>query len=151
MESDVLVDLGSGSGRVVLLSATLFRCRKAIGVERDTRLHGLAKQNLRDWRPSLRTAVEFVNADALTWALPPDANVCFFYNAFRGEDFRAFIDHLLHSVDHSPRRVRFLYANPREAEFLTTISRFSLIDVVRAWRPRHDWARTVSVNVYEIA
>ncbi len=149
-QDDVLVDLGSGSGRFVLLNASVFRCRAAIGVERDAHLHALATRNLREWRPPLRTLVEFVNADALTWELPPAATVFFFYSSFRGEEFRVLVDRVLRSVERSPRCVRFLYANPTEAEFLTNVSEFSLIDVVRSWRPREDWARTVSVYVYEV-
>ncbi len=151
MQNDVLVDIGSGSGRVVLLAASLFHCRKAIGVERTQHLLTIAKRNLSDWRLPLRTKVEFVNADVLTWDLPADTTVVFCYNSMRGNDFRVLVDHLLRSVDRSPRRIRFLYANPSEAEYLTSIPRFSLIHVVRSWRPRPDWARTVSVHVYEVA
>jgi SAM-dependent methyltransferase len=148
--SDAFVDIGSGSGRTALAASRLFRCRRVIAVERDTRLHALAAQNVRNCRVPARTPVELVNADALTWELPNEANVLFFYNSFRGDPFRELVDRVLESLDRSPRRLRFVYANPLEAEFLTEISRFDLIDVVRSWRPRPDWTRTKSVHIYSV-
>jgi SAM-dependent methyltransferase len=148
--TDAFVDVGSGAGRVALAASWLFRCRRVIAIERDPRLHDAAVRNLQTCRPSLRTPVELMNGDALTWALPPEVSVIFLYNPFSGQQFRELVGRVLESLDRSPRRLRLLYANPVEAEFLAGIARFELIDVLRAWRPRSDWARTTSVNVYGV-
>src|SRR5258708_28614484 len=43
---DVLIDLGSGMGRVVVHAATTYSFRRIIGVEISSRLHEIAEQNI---------------------------------------------------------------------------------------------------------
>lgn len=148
---DVLVDVGSGAGRVVLLAAIRFRCRRIVGLERDPHLDRLARRNLDNVRPQLRSPVEFVQDDAASWHVPDDASVVFFNNVFMGDTFRALTLNILASVDRAPRRVTFLYGNPKAADLLLDYPRFVLIDEVRSWRPDPEWADSCSLNVYEIA
>jgi hypothetical protein len=147
---DVLVDIGSGAGRVVLFGAARYACRKVIGVERDEQLDSIARQNVRAVRLRARTPIELVHADALEFNLPDDATVVFFFNPFEGEALDQLVAKLAASIDRSPRRLRFLYANPRSAEVLSRHPRFVLVDQMRSWRPDPEWARSCSVNVYDV-
>jgi hypothetical protein len=147
---DVLVDVGSGAGRVLLFGATRFACRKIIGVERDERLDATARRNVQTLRLRLRTPIEVVHGDALDFEVPDDVTVVFFFNPFEGEPFDQLVATLAASVDRTPRRLRFVYANPRSADVLTEHPQFVLVDQIRSWRPDPEWARSCLVNVYDV-
>jgi hypothetical protein len=148
---DVLIDIGSGAGRIVLFAATRFRCKKVIGVERDERLDSIARRNMRDIRLRTRTPIELVRADALEHHMPDDVTVVYFYNAFDGEAFNELVDKVAASIERRPRRLTFLYANPVAAPVLAADPRYVLVDRIRSWRPDPEWARSCSVNVYEVS
>ena len=147
---DVLVDFGSGTGRVVLFAAARFRCRRVIGVERDERLDAIARRNVSRARLRPRTPIVLVRTDAVEFEIPDDVSVAFFYNSFDGDPFDQLAANLEASVSRAPRRLRFLYANPRAAEVLVDHPRFVLVDQIRS--PRRDpvSARSCSVNIYEV-
>jgi hypothetical protein len=147
---DVMVDIGSGAGRVVLFGATRYSCRKIIGVERDERFDSIARRNVRQARLRARTPIELVHADALEFVVPDDVTVVFFFNPFEGEALEQLAAKLTASIDRSPRRLLFLYANPRSEEVLAENPRFLLVDRLRSWRPDPEWARSCSVNVYDV-
>jgi len=147
---DVLVDVGSGAGRVVLFGATRFACRRIIGVERDARLDSIARRNVRALRLRARTPIELVHGDAVEFDVPDDVSVVFFFNPFEGEPFDELVTKLTASIDRSPRRLRFVYANPRSAAVLAEHPRFALVDQIRSWRPDPAWARSCAVNVYDV-
>src|SRR6185436_18503869 len=76
----VFVDVGSGSGRVVLY-ASLLGFKHVIGIEFSRRLHEAAVQNVEIFRraqPSM-LPVELVCADALTWELPREDTLLYFH------------------------------------------------------------------------
>lgn len=147
---DVLVDIGSGAGRVVLFGATRYACRKIIGVERDERLDSIARRNVHAARLRARTPIELVHADAVEFDVPDDVTVVFCFNPFEGEAFDQLVANLAASIDRRPRRLRFFYANPRSAEVLSEHPRFVLVDQIRSWRPDPEWARSCLVNVYDV-
>jgi hypothetical protein len=147
---DVLLDIGSGAGRVVLFGATRYSCRRVIGVEQDDRLDTLARRNVRTARFRPRSPIELVHGDALEFDVPDDVTVVFFFNPFEGEALDQLACELGTSVDRRPRRLLFFYGNPRSEEALTEHPRFVLRDRIRSWRPDPEWARSCSVNVYEV-
>jgi len=148
--NDVLVDIGSGAGRVVLFGATRYACRKVIGVEQDERFDSVARLNVRAARFRARSPIELVHTDALEFNVPDDATVVFFFNPFEGEALDLLVAKLAASIDRRPRRLLFLYANPRSAEVLSRHPRLMLVDQMRSWRPDPEWARSCSVNVYDV-
>ena len=76
------VDCGSGKGLVVL-EAAAYPFRKVIGVEFARELHEIAVQNLaRVPSTSLRTGVEFICEDVLTYELPDGNLVLYLYEPF---------------------------------------------------------------------
>src|SRR5688572_831947 len=62
-QGDVVLDLGSGDGRIVILAASRYGAR-SVGVEIDPQLVWFSHQNAR--RDRVEHLVKFVNADALT-------------------------------------------------------------------------------------
>ena len=102
------------------------------------------------FRLRARTPIELVRGDVLEFGVPDDVTVVFFFNPFEGEAFDQLVAKLVASVDRNPRRLRFVYANPRAAEVLSEHPRFELVDQIRSWRPDPEWARSCSVNVYEV-
>jgi hypothetical protein len=147
---DVLVDIGSGSGRVALLTGLWFRCRRVIGLERDPTIDRLARRNLDSMRLRLRSPVEFVCDDATVWAIPDDTSVLFFNNVFTGETFEMLVANILATIERSPRTITFLYGNPRAADVLLEHPQFVLVDEMRSWRPDPEWAQSCAINVYKV-
>src|SRR5688500_3367464 len=62
-QDDIVFDLGSGDGRIVILAASRYGAR-GVGVEIDPQLVWFSRQNAR--RDRVDHLVTFVNADALT-------------------------------------------------------------------------------------
>lgn len=147
--SDVLVDFGCGAGRVVCVAAQ-YPFARVIGVEHDRRIFALAERNA----GSLRRCVvrpEVVCANASTWRVPDETTIVFMYNPFEGDVLRAAMTRLLESYDRAPRRIRLLYANPREHDLLMSMGRFRETGrLLMSWRPGAAWARTQAVHFYEV-
>jgi 16S rRNA G966 N2-methylase RsmD len=123
-EHDVLIDFGSGMGRMVL-EAARYPFKRVIGVELSEQLHDIARDNVRRTRQRLRCKdIDFVRCDALDYEVPDDVTVVFFNNPFQGSVFAAVIEKLITSVDRNPRPVKVIYYNPVEEMFLISTGRF---------------------------
>lgn len=146
---DVLLDVGSGAGRAVLV-ARQFPFRRIIGVEISPSLHRLALENLARCRWRGKAQVGLVLGDATTFAIPGEVTAVFLYNPFAGPVFEAWLDRLIASVDRSPRPVRIAYVNPIEHERLMRTGRVRLTGRIPGLRPTREWARMVSTHLYEL-
>lgn len=147
---DVLIDYGSGKGRVVLQAAR-YPLERVIGLELSAELNAAARRNLDLERDRLRCQdVELVTADVLDYDPPDDVTIAYLYNPFRGEIFATAIERLIASVDRCPRRVRIVYLNPIEHDALMATGRVRLVRRLRGLRPGRDWSRAASTHVYEI-
>jgi len=146
---DVVVDIGSGTGRALLI-ASRFPFRRVIGVEREEAAYRQAEANLARCRLRPRAPVELVRSDVLDYRLPDDVTVVFLYNPFVGRPFHHVVEALLASVDRVPRRVRVAYVNPKEQAHLAATGRFRLAARLRGLRPGRDWARSLATHIYEV-
>ena len=79
-EDDVLVDVGSGMGRVLLVAGAVLR--RVIGIEQDPELTRIAERNLRGRRLACRD-VELLTVDASAWAVPDDLTMAYLYCPLR--------------------------------------------------------------------
>ncbi|MCW3063427.1 MAG: SAM-dependent methyltransferase [Solirubrobacterales bacterium] len=132
---DVLLDYGSGKGRV-LLQAARYPFARVIGLELDDSLGDVARRNLERARGRVRAgSVEIVTADATTWQVPDDVTYVYMFNPFGGDVFRATIARLVESLDRRPRRLTLIYANPRWAPEILATGRFERVRVSRWPRP----------------
>jgi hypothetical protein len=122
---DVLLDAGSGMGRVVLQAAARYPFRRVVGVELSEQLHAIATANLVRSRARLACPdVSLVNADILDFDGLDEVTVVFLYNPFGGATFEEFARRLVASVDRRPRDLRVVYVNPREEATLLDTDRF---------------------------
>jgi precorrin-6B methylase 2 len=146
---DALLDFGCGAGRVIC-DAAQYPFSRIIGVDVDAKLCAVAKRNVNALRRS-RTLPEIVCADATTYLVPDEVTVVFLYNPFPGPVLQAALMRVLESFDRVPRRMRVVYANPREHEVVMSMRHFR--DAGRfwiSWRPGKEWRRTQAVQFYEI-
>lgn len=104
---DVLLDVGCGKGRVLIVAAERYRFHRVLGVECSADLAAVARSNLA--RRGL-TEVEVVVADARTWPVPDDVTVAYLCHPFKEAATRQFIDRLGESMARRPRRVRLILA-----------------------------------------
>lgn len=113
---DVLIDIGSGKGRVVVMAAAL-PFRRVIGVELSPSLTAIAKRNLDRARRRLSCRdVEFVTSDAATYPLPDDVTVVYLYNPFGGELLARVVDNIRRSLEAVPRRLTIVSATPQRLD-----------------------------------
>jgi hypothetical protein len=105
---DILIDYGSGKGRVLFFFAT-HKLKKLIGVEIRKELVDAANRNLASF--SVKNApIVFVHADALHFD-PREGTVFFFFNPFGYQTFTAVIGKIKESLAASPRKIRIVYFN----------------------------------------
>jgi len=113
---EVLVDFGSGLGRVVLMAARR-PFRRVIGVEISPRQVERARRNLEMARPRLACRdVQLVCANAVEYGLPDDVTIVYLFNPFGGEVLRGVIRGIRRSVETRPRRVKIVVATARRFE-----------------------------------
>lgn len=114
--NDVLLDLGSGLGRVVLIAA-LRPFRRVIGVEISPQQVERAKRNLELARPKLACHdVQLVCGNAAEYEIPGDVTVVYLFNPFGGEVLRGVIRGIRRSVETRPRKVSIIVATARRFE-----------------------------------
>ncbi len=105
---DVVMDLGSGLGRIVLL-ASRYPVRKVIGVELDPELHRAAEANRARMR-GRKAELELICGAAEAQAMD-EVTVLTLFNPF-GEATLAKVLSRLEDSMKTPRTVRIAYANP---------------------------------------
>jgi hypothetical protein len=134
-KDDVFIDFGSGKGRVVYQAAR-FPFKRVIGVELAEELNRIARHNIDQNRDRLACrAVELVTADAVTYQVPDDVTVAYFYHPFEGRIFARVIANLVASLDRNPRQLRVIYVYPKSADQLLKTGRFELERKMKAPRP----------------
>lgn len=111
---NVLIDYGSGKGRVSFFLAHETRCR-CIGVEFDERLWERSLANQKTAVVGKR--VEFIHDDAVTFKVPKEADCCFFFNPFALHTLKRVLANIFDSVYQETRRMRlFFYYSYEETE-----------------------------------
>jgi SAM-dependent methyltransferase len=127
-EDDVLVDVGSGMGRVVLMAARR-PFRRVIGIERSSGLNQVAQGIVDRRRHRLACRdIELLSLDVLDWDVPDDLTVVYLFCPFPESVFEQLVARLLASLDRSPRPLRLIY------DFSTVQDRDILMSTGRAQR-----------------
>ncbi|MGO9657348.1 MAG: methyltransferase domain-containing protein [Acidimicrobiales bacterium] len=135
---DVVIDYGSGKGRVPIWVASHFPVRRVIGVELDRDLHAAAEANWARWSgPRRCESVEFVCEDATNFEVPDDVSIVYFYNPFRGEVFERVVDNIRASIARRGRPLRIIYAFPLMHDAVVAAG----FSVVRQ-QPNRSWVST---------
>ena len=140
-ESDVVLDLGCGKARplMVLARRRLGRC---VGVELEPALAQVAAANAKDLR-GRKTAIEISCSDAVNFDYD-QTTVVWFFNSFGPATLRLVLDSIEQSLDRNPRHFRFVYVNPTYESELHR----------RSWLVRREsfssmWHRTYGASYWE--
>jgi len=115
----VLVDIGCGKGRVLLL-ASEFGFRKAVGVEFAHELCEIAEKNCAIYKRKTATSTEFqvIEADAAKYVVNDDENVFFLCNPFDEIVMGKVLNNISASLRIQPRKTLILYCNPTCGDFM---------------------------------
>lgn len=128
-KKDVLLDYGSGKGRVEFFLSWQIRC-KTIGIEYDERLYERAVSNM-DSAPSAGRA-QFVLQNAERYAVPVEINRCFFFNPFSVEVLQKVMARILESWYEDPREIVlfFYYPSDEYISWLMTVDELTFYDEI---------------------
>lgn len=112
---DVVVDFGSGKGRLPFYLAYRFQVH-AIGVEMNPAFHEQAVVNWGDYAKKHRRKgdVEFTLAYAEEFVIPDRANRFYFFNPFSGAVFMKVVQNILDSAYAFPRAVDIILYYPSD-------------------------------------
>jgi SAM-dependent methyltransferase len=148
LRTEVFLDYGAGKGRTMIVAQRM-GFGAVIGVEVSEQLAAAARENLaRQKRRPGAEAARVIVADASEWEPPPEVTVAFMYSPFTGPVFAAAIGRLLDSLDRHPRRMRLVYNNPFEHNYLLDTGRFRAIDAIPGtWPHKRDGMTIVTYEV----
>jgi Putative methyltransferase len=115
----VLVDIGSGKGRVLLMASD-YPFRKIIGVELLPELCRVAQENIRKYHSDSQRcfAIEAVCGDTSDFVFPPEPMVLYLFNPLPEAGLVKLLANLERSLLGNPRPVFVLYHNPLLAHVL---------------------------------
>lgn len=110
----VLVDIGCGKGRVLLV-ASEFGFRSARGVEFARELCDIARANYERYKRKRRVLTEFevIEGDASKYVVRPDENIIFMFNPFQDDILRKVLANISASIRARPRNVLIIFKNPK--------------------------------------
>lgn len=107
------IDIGSGKGRALLLAAE-YPFRRVLGVELLPELNRIAQENIGKFHSPTRRCflVDSICGDATQFEFPQEPLVVYLFHPLLETGFRKVIANLQRSLQHTPRPVRVIYANP---------------------------------------
>jgi hypothetical protein len=134
----VLVDIGSGKGKALLL-ASRYPFKRIVGVEFAAALHEIARKNIEIYRDSEQVCfdIESICMDATQYELPHDPTVLMLFNPFEEPIMRRFVANLEESLRAAPRPLYLLYLNPRQAHVVDE-SRLLRLTRDEGWYRRYE-------------
>jgi ubiquinone/menaquinone biosynthesis C-methylase UbiE len=115
--SDVVYDLGCGTGRVACLFAR-HSIAKCIGVELDPRAADIAKKNAIQLR-GRRSEIAIIQADAASLDYG-DGSVFWLYNPFGAATLAETLARIRHGARIAQRPVRFCYVTPENEQVFSS-------------------------------
>jgi SAM-dependent methyltransferase len=118
-EVTVFVDIGSGKGKVLLM-ASRHGFKKLIGIEFDTDLCKIARENIAIFRTKTGVCInaEVVEADIVEYKITDDENVFYLYNPFDDFILGRFLDNVEASLRSKPRKIWLIYHIPKHADVI---------------------------------
>jgi Histone methylation protein DOT1 len=136
------VDMGSGKGRALLV-ASEFPFARIVGIELSPRLHQIAEENIRRYRPASQQCRVFSLhcMDVADYDFGQEPLVLFLFDPFGRETLQRVIGNLEASLRTRPRDVSVVYVHP---QFEDVLGSSGFLRKVREggppWRP---WSRYV--------
>lgn len=113
------VDLGSGKGKILILSAR-HGFKRVVGIEFAKQLSDVAQANIERTRRSLRGSdVRSVCSDVTAYRFQPDDTVFFMFAPFGANVMRETMTNIQTSVEEHPRRIWLIYTLPQLLHVVT--------------------------------
>jgi SAM-dependent methyltransferase len=130
----VLVDFGSGKGRVLMVAAP-FGFRALRGVEFSAGLCDIARRNIERYRAKTPWNVDFevIHANAAEYPVREDEDVFFLFNPFDDYVLRRVMENIARSFEATPRPMILLYRNPVYEACVTNNSPFEKVSSHVLW------------------
>ena len=128
-KNDLLIDYGSGKGRVPIYFNDKVGCRAA-GIEMMEEFFTAAARNRESYRK--KKEVSFVKATAETFEVPEDATCFFFFNPFSIEIMKCVMKRLLDSYYDHPRSMKLFFYYPQDeyVAFLMGVDELDFLDEI---------------------
>lgn len=128
-ENDVILDYGSGMGRVGFFMYE-HTGSSVIGIEYDEHIYKKALDNSRSF--GVNKKINFVLKNAVEFTLPIDVNRCYFFNPFSVEILRKTVDRVLDSYYETPREILFFFYYPSDEYlgYLMTLDELEFYDEI---------------------
>lgn len=126
---DVLLDYGSGKGRVDFFMSYQTKAN-TVGIEYDNRIFMTACENCKTAVSADR--VRFVAERAENYEVPEKVNRCYFFNPFSVEVLNKVISKILMSYYSNPREILlfFYYPSDEYISFLMTVDELEFYDEI---------------------
>jgi len=106
--NDKVIDIGCGKGGA-LITLSDFPFSKVTGLELSETFFNVAKNNLKKLRIS---HVDVICCDATEYTDYDVYNYVYMYNPFKTNVMELFLNRLAMSLQHTPRKLTLIYANP---------------------------------------
>lgn len=110
-KSNILVDYGTGKGRVCFYLSYQTRC-KTIGIEYDERIYMGTLENKKTAVSGNRTTFALCSAE--NYEVPTTVDRCYFFNPFSVEIFQSVLARILESYYKNPRELLLFFYYPSE-------------------------------------
>lgn len=110
-KKNVLLDYGTGKGRVCFYLSYQIRCR-SIGIEYDERIFAGAKENQIHGVSGGRTS--FVMANAENYRVPEEVDRCYFFNPFSVAILQKVLARIYESYYEKPRDIILFFYYPAD-------------------------------------
>lgn len=130
----VLVDYGSGKGRVLFV-ASEYGVKEARGIEFAHELSAVACRNSTTYaaRSHTRTRFDIIETDATTYPIQADENVFFMNNPFDRVVLSKVLENMRASLRQYPRKIYILYFTPTKKEVIDASDDFQRIRDGSVW------------------
>jgi SAM-dependent methyltransferase len=126
---EVLLDYGSGLGRMLILAAML-PFKRVIGVELSPMLASRARENLSNVNARLRCKnVEIIVADATAMELPRDVTMIYFNYPFSGKILEGVLSKIAASYNERPRSIRLVCNLPPDSGFESIVDKTRFLEL----------------------
>jgi precorrin-6B methylase 2 len=114
-EDSILVDIGAGKGRILMLAAQFGCFRKVVGVEFSADLCRTAERNIRRFQPSrYRRGISGGAPRCCRLRRAARSDLFFMFNPFDYIVMQHVIDHIAHSLEEVPRAIWLIYLNVKD-------------------------------------
>lgn len=107
----VLLDYGTGKGRVCFFLSYQTRCR-SVGIEYDSQIYARAVHNLENAVSGKK--ISFVLENAEKYMVDQEVNRCYFFNPFSVEILRKVLARIKESWYENPRQILLFFYYPSE-------------------------------------